>query len=169
MVVYHGTATAFEEFEVASIGRVFDDDKHGFFFTNNTGGDMASGYAMRAARTGGNPQVVPVFVRIENPYTFADYAYAREYGDGTQHRVIDGILDGRGLIGWFDRNKREVVADALQDGHDGIFLFDPGTDIGDGVPENLVIAFRPEQIKSVFAREFSPSAKLSETVAMRSD
>jgi hypothetical protein len=168
MVVYHGTASAFEAFEVASIGKVFGHDRHGFFFTNNPGPDMASGYAKRAAFASSGDidgaNVLPVFVRIENPYTFVDYAYAYEYGDGSTPEVIDRILNGQGLIGWFDAHKDHIVQDALEDGHDGIFLYDPGTDLGDGTPENLVVAFRPEQIKSIFAREFCNSPNLSEAV-----
>jgi hypothetical protein len=157
MVVYHGTASAFEAFEVAHIGKVFGDDKHGFFFTNNTGDDMASGYAERASQTykdgkwefeGGN--VIPVFVKIEKPFTFASYAWSMGYdvNDDTDltDEIVENILDGRSLVQWFDMHKRQVIHDALTDGHDGIILVDPGS----VVAENLVVAFRPDQIKSVF-------------------
>lgn len=172
MIVYHGTATAFEEFEVTSIGSIFNDDNHGFFFTNNTSDNMASGYAYMAAAkkhrnyyntTGAN--IIPTFVKIINPYTFADYAYSYEYGDGTKESVINKIIDGRSLIEWFDLNKKIIIQDALADGHDGVFLYDPKTNIGDNTSENLVVAFRPEQIKSIFNKTFNHnSTKLSETI-----
>lgn len=167
LVVYHGTASAFHAFEVGHIGDVFGDDDHGFFFTNNTGDDMASGYAKRAAVDGMGANVLPVFVRIENPFTFADYAWMAEWVDNqedTTDELISKILDGQSLIAWFDRHKGSLVPEAIAGGHDGIILYDPGTDIGHGVPENLVVAFKPEQIKSIFnTGSFNPdSVNLSE-------
>lgn len=169
MVVYHGTASAFEEFEVASIGKVFGVDKHGFFFTNNTAEEMASGYAKHASQNYVNGEriysganVVPVFIKIERPYTFAEFMYAYEWGDATDEN-INKLLDGRSIVGWFDGHNDVLTQNAIDGGYDGIFLYDPDTDIGEGVPENIVVAFKPEQIKSIFAKEFKPnSAKLSE-------
>jgi len=173
LVVYHGTAAAFDAFEVSSIGAVFGDDKAGFFFTNNAADDMASGYAKLAAAsrsgsrddlTGAN--VIPAFVKIVNPFTFATYGTAYGYQDDWDHvsdAVVEKILDGRGLVDWFDTNKRDIVPYAIREGYDGIFLWDPSTIISGGIPENLVVAFRPDQIKSVFAREFrAGSDQLSE-------
>lgn len=156
----HGTASAFEAFDAANIGKVFAHDEHGFFFTNNAGGDMASGYALHAARHAGckdgmnGANVVPVFLKVENPYTFAHYAESFGYRDGSSESIAL-ILDGQGLIGWYDRHKRSIVQAAMADGHDGILLHDPDTDIGGGVHENLVVAFRADQISSIFASEFS--------------
>lgn len=157
LVVFHGTARAFSAFDVATIGDVWQDDKAGFFFTNNPGPDMASGYANAAARSGGAPNVMPVYIRLENPYTFDDYAFEMGYplsnSDPMHPKHAAEYLDGRGLIDWFDINKDYVINAAQEGGYDGILLIDPSTKIArSGLPENLVVVFSPNQIKSKFNR-----------------
>lgn len=164
LVVYHGTADDFEAFDPATIGRTFGDDSAGFFFTNNPGMDMASGYAtMEGRRDGGN--VMPVYVSLKKPYTFREYAWSRGWTDAqldqrTPEEIAREELDGRGVIAWWDRNKRGIIDDILRDGYDGVLLMDPDTSVN-GQPEMLIVAFRPEQIKSVFNRgTFDPASPM---------
>ena len=153
LVVYHGTAADFEAFDPESIGSNFGDDKIGFFFTNNPGPDMASGYAtMEGARDGGN--VVPAYLSLQKPYTLRDYLWAEGWSDQqlddmTPLQLSREALDGRGVVAWWDRNKRSLLPVIEADGYDGVQIADYDMSIN-GQPEILLAAFDPTQIKSVF-------------------
>lgn len=143
LVVFHGTASEFDEFGREHIGKVFGDDKEGFFFTNNVGhGDLSSAndYAKNAGRvSGGDPSVVPAFVSLKNPLIVDD--------------VNRDGFNGRGAVNYLESvlGKTDIIAEAKENGHDGVMVVDRSMRVGpDGQkgPENIVIAFHPAQIKS---------------------
>lgn len=61
LVVYHGTDSDISSFDTSLIGSKSEKLKTGFFFTSST--DESNLYAI-----GDNPNVMPVYLRIEKPY-----------------------------------------------------------------------------------------------------
>jgi hypothetical protein len=164
LVVYHGTNADFEAFDPKKVGSTFNDDKKGFFFTNSTGEDMASGYAtMEGARDGGN--IIAAYVALQNPYTTRDYLFGIGYSDAeldamTPVEMSREALDGRGVVGWWDYMKRSLMPDIERGGFDGVLLEDFDMNVR-GEPEKLVVAFRPEQVKSIFNQgTFNPDTAI---------
>ncbi|GER16668.1 PLxRFG domain-containing protein [Variovorax boronicumulans] len=113
--VYHGTQADFSTFDIEFADE--GDWGTGFYFTDRP--DAASNYAKGE---GGN--VMPVYLRIENPATNKVLL---------SQRVQDVLDDGMGF---------EEISEVLADmGHDGIAF----THKGGGVE---YVVFKPEQIKS---------------------
>jgi hypothetical protein len=152
LIVYHGTASEFDAFGKEHIGKIFSDDKEGFYFTNNVSiADLSSAndYANQAAHvTGGRPSVMPVYVSLKNPLIFDDVER-------------DGF-DGRGAVGHLEEilNKEDVIREAKEGGHDGIIVIDRSMQLGpQKSPEKIIIAFEPSQIKSAIGNRgtFDPN------------
>lgn len=121
LVVYHGTNQDFSSFDPEADPRSYESDRGKFFFTSNP--QHASGYAEDdgMGKNAGAPNVIAAYVAIQNPF------------------VIDNSDDPTN--DW-DRNGDLYSALAEEQGRDGIVI---QTEDGS---EKLVIAFRPEQIKS---------------------
>ncbi|MCI5211281.1 MAG: hypothetical protein D3910_21415, partial [Candidatus Electrothrix sp. ATG2] len=147
MVVFHGTAGDLKDnsFDPKRIGDIFQDDKFGFFFTNNTRHDpfedaqSAGAYARNAAyETGKAPSIIPAYVSLQNPF------------------VIDsadvGGFDGRLSVEYLEaiHGKEKLLNDITSGSHDGAMVIDRDANGNNGQPETIVIALRPEQIKSVY-------------------
>ncbi len=124
--LFHGTAHSFDEFNIRGLGVWFSADP-----------SISGAYSEIAARTGGEAQVMPVYVRIENP------APAEALYNATQKADEAGK---RGVA------KYAMVREILQaEGYDGIVD-------GKGIDKMAFVAFSPEQIKSVNNRgTFDPT------------
>jgi len=140
LVVYHGTGADITAFDEGAVGANFGDEA-GFYFTNNTrhseGGngrvyeDMTSAGAY-AKNAEGAPNIMPVYVALQNP------------------KIIEGRSDGGGVLSLIETptySAGQALLDALDEGFDGIIVRDMATTFN-GQPETVVIASRPEQIKS---------------------
>lgn len=128
MVVYHGTADDFENFE---LDRPHRKDTgwlgRGFYFTNSA--DIANSYTNLKA--GDTPNVMPVYLKIHNPY----------YATVAEKRRIQ-TLEMRGDTAAAQRRTDELRAA----GHDGIILQYSHKEGGIAPVEYMV--FDAEQIKS---------------------
>ncbi len=148
LVVYHGTRADIAAFDGGRIKDRFPNSE-GFYFTSNPshasvyadsinnaaeGFNPASRFAKPAAE-GGN--VMPVYVSLQNPKILS----VSEWG------TLESAVDG-------DGGARVRAARAA--GHDGVIVKRRAGDEYDG---DLVIAFRPEQIKSATGNSgaFDPS------------
>lgn len=140
LVVYHGTGADITAFDEGAVGANFGDEA-GFYFTNNTrhseGGngkvyeDMTSAGAY-AKNAEGVPNIMPVYVALQHP------------------KIIEGRSDGGGVLSLIETptySAGQALLDALDEGFDGIIVRDTTTTFN-GQPETVVIASRPEQIKS---------------------
>ena len=124
LVVYHGTGADFDRFDLALVGRTFGAaGELGFFFSSNP--ETASKYAMHAGHGGGG-NVIPAYVIIKSPIYRSD-----------------NFL--RGPIGFLDWNRLSLKKQAEANRNDGVLIQQKE----DGeIHESIVVAFRPEQIKS---------------------
>lgn len=156
--VFHGTRGAFLAFDPAFIGRNFKDQA-GIFFTNNVshhvfnqghGPDVqedmtsAGAYALNSKGMGG-PAILPVYVKLLNPM------------------IIDKDLDGAGILSAIESRRHPAGAFILESvmggGYDGLIVIDRDIEFKNGQPEILVVALRPDQIKSAIGNSgaFSPA------------
>lgn len=144
LVVYHGTAkggyvetTDFESFDPEKTGDRWNADSRGFFFTNDT---RVSNYyttsdldtSFRGSPGAGRGAVYPVYVSLQNP-------------------LIVNVDADQDIVSHWDEHQDKLQKKADAGGHDGVIVRDPSQDIN-GNPAMNVIAFRPEQIKSIFNR-----------------
>ena len=149
LVVYHGTRHSFDEFK--RDGKRGNDRLH--YFTDDPA--VASEYAGDVRY--GAPNVMPVYVSLQKPFTFD--AAGEQWGslpldafppEIAQHFDERNILRGREgqtpRIGF-----TEVIRGAIKAGYDGVIadnIRDGGGPYGDQNPSRVVVAHRPEQIKS---------------------
>lgn len=132
LVVYHGTGSDFASFDPAMIGQNFNQSTLGFYFTNAPKPDPLGGFGYGstaseyAANAEGYPNVMPVYLSIQNPLILDD---AAEWGGG---------------VSAIDKRASDIARWAKVNGYDGVIAKD-GT--GEDA-EVIYIAFRPEQIKS---------------------
>jgi hypothetical protein len=140
IVVYHGTKDDIDQFmqgkpNKKDAGWLGD----GFYFTDNP--ELASTYAeyLKSGPEGAN--VLPVYLSIKNPYeaTIRDKEYLM-------------MADRRG-----DKVAlKEFTDNLIKQGYDGVVL-DYKKQMGVTEPVKEYVAFKPEQIKSVFNKgEFNP-------------
>jgi hypothetical protein len=136
LVVYHGTNDVIERFEFDHPHRKDDGWLgRGFYFTNKA--DIANAYT--TLKPGASANVMPVYLRIENPYM----ATLRD-----KERLMLAVRRG-------DRDApRRWTEELREQGHDGVIL-DYG--MTDGAREYVV--FSPEQIKSAIGNRgtFDPA------------
>jgi hypothetical protein len=139
LVVYHGTAGDFAEFDADRSGRNYlsTGGRRGFFFTSNPG--TASVYAE-----------TPAFAYLDP----ADAGNAR-FGDGTAN-IMPVYLSLQSPIvvnttqradKYFDYNREKLYARADKKGADGIVV--------NGSDRKLYVAFRSEQVKSAVGNDGS--------------
>lgn len=153
LVVYHGTATTM-------VGDSFDpnlamSEGGGFYFSHaplfKNPANNANEYAK--GRAGDSPQIMPVYLRMENPL-IVGFNEPMPEGD----KAITAWLDrmnafNRGL----DRDKegyyKRAIREARTNGHDGVIVRnveDVPNDAGRRFTDeaDVYIALKPEQIKS---------------------
>ena len=129
LLVYHGSAKRFKEFDIEKIGST-TGDKSGFYFSDRRG--VAKHYYSR--ETGNarentklilgikyKPTVYDCFIRAFNPYI----------------HDFDGNRDNIG--------REELIAEKKESGHDCVIL----RNIIDGpsLPQDVYVVFHPDQIK----------------------
>lgn len=146
LVVYHGTAADFDAFDKKKSGAVWSSDKEGFFFSSESA--TASEYAdFASSQTVGAANVMPVYVSLKNPLTLEKFA---EITNGIRLRPRHGG-GADALTRFFDDERDLLVRYAKQEKNDGILLEKDG--------KMLVVAFRPDQIKSAIGNNgnFDPA------------
>lgn len=148
LVVYHGTASDFDEFSVK--GTNFNQSTLGYYFTSgaipNTSkgiyyGSTASEYAQNAQKSGyaelDGANIIPVYLKIENPIKVeADGWYSANTAVDKQRSEIENIKS---------KGKNDGVISEYSDKNEG----------GN---EKILVAFSPTQIKSATGNigTFSP-------------
>jgi hypothetical protein len=155
MPVYHGSVSSFSSFdgEKSNSKSKTGVPKNAFLFS--TSPDNAASYAGQFTwmtghkdyREGGN--VVPVYLKIVKPLTI------NARGDDWNNiRFKDD-----------DWDINHIIAYAQRKGYDGLVVKNV-IDTGEGmsVKATTIVAFGPQQIKSVFNTQFSDSVHLSEKV-----
>lgn len=122
--VYHGTSSNFTIFDPDKTGRNYNDDKVGFFFTDDP--NVAENAANDAVdNIGGQENIMPVYLNLEDPFVIrADNRYPS-------------------AVDFYDNNKEQITQAAEGFESDGIIV--EGLD-----GKNLYVAFNSNQIKSVF-------------------
>lgn len=86
--VYHGTGA-----DIAKFDKSFDKLDRGFWFGNE---EVASNFAKSKQATGGNPNVIPSMVRLENPYVYDALDPNRAKGlkeifENANKEIYDGV------------------------------------------------------------------------------
>ncbi len=130
LVVYHGTAADFDSFDNKKTG-AHDMGLwgRGHYFSAVVGN--ANSYALRQ---GDGARLIPAYLSIQNPLIL-------KTGEDFVTRLPDGT-DTKSLVGPnLDGSRIKRIAE--QGGHDGVIQLKLDGQIGD------LVAFRPEQIKSV--------------------
>lgn len=142
LVVYHGTAEDFAEFDPSRAGRNYfgSGAGRGIFFTSNPG--TASVYAEQPSRAYLNPaeperadfgrgtaSIMPVYLSLQNPLVIKT------------KKSPDKFFDGK----WED-----IFSRADTGGHDGVIIRG-----GAEFKRDLYVAMRPEQIKSAIGNDGS--------------
>ena len=129
MVAYHGTTASFDRFDLDNPNK-YDMGflGKGIYLTLNEG--HAKTYArQKSVRTGAKEAdrvVMPLYVRLENPY--------RETDRKTKQRIKEGGIAAR------DNYKNKLISE----GHDGVLMVNPTTN---EITE--VVVFDPNAVKSV--------------------
>ncbi len=129
LLVYHGSAKRFKEFDIEKIGST-TGDKSGFYFSDRRG--VAKHYYSREtgnARENSKlilgikykPTVYDCFIRAFNPYI-------HDFGGN-----------------WDNIGREELIAEKKESGHDCVIL----RNIIDGpsLPQDVYVVFHPDQIK----------------------
>lgn len=140
-VWYHGSIPKFgddsidiESFSKEDIGRNYNQDEDGFFFTNDP--SIASSYAssdcLGLPRPGG--AIFPVYLKMLSPLVIDD-KWCEENGFSKP--------SDEGVISFWDDNHKEILARRGQ--HDSIVV----VDILSG--EEMPVVFEPTQIRSINA------------------
>lgn len=139
LVVYHGTKADIKAFDPTKIGSNFKFVKAGYFFSSDP--SIASDFAAEYGGEFENANVIPAYVSIQNPLSL----------DAALDAIGVEMGEDESLLEFYDWSQPEILQAAKAGGHDGV-IFDQGDD-------KLVIAFRPEQIKSAIGNsgEFDAS------------
>ncbi|HEY0820119.1 MAG TPA: hypothetical protein VGD46_15140 [Rhizobacter sp.] len=142
LVCYHGTAQEFDQFNPAYAGQTFRVDKEGIFFAENPTKDLDADTAATVAsyRRGADQygqNIRPVFLAIRNPLVKAPEDVQWPY---------EGIRRMGGTTLFDSYERATLFAQARAGGHDGLYFpFE-----ANGALQGLWVAFRPDQILSVF-------------------
>lgn len=140
LVLYHGTDQDIHSFDEETIGNNFRADTQGFFFTSNP--KEASDYAENdtvGLYKRENANVIPAYVSLKNPLIIDDYFLKNE----GMHPI--GINED--TISFWDSYQSLIFEWAQYHKADGIILVDHSYQLN-GEPTRLVVALRPNQIKS---------------------
>jgi hypothetical protein len=142
MVLYHGTTADISQFKLSSSGAL----GAGIYLTPDS--DFASQYAQSQ-----NANILPVYARIENPLVIRTVKGPSGQSDpmvsalvtlgvdrAKAEKIVEKAYEEKGYI------TKEVMARAQKQGYDGIFQY-----MNDELAE--VVAFSPNQVKSVFNKE----------------
>jgi hypothetical protein len=150
-VLYHGTASDFTEFDRNKLGGRSDNPSHelGFYFAEDP--EIASEFAFGE---GGN--VMPVFLKMENPYYMdaKDFAEDLSFWRGMRGGTKFSNDDYWRSIGHYEELRNYLV----KNGHDGLIIVGKGykeyiaankpLDMYPELYKDNYIVWNPEQIKS---------------------
>lgn len=159
LVVYHGTANKFDEFDKSKIGSTYDVDDHGFYFTSLH--HEADKWADSAERLGiknktskyGDSRVIPAYVNLHHPWTI--------HVDTSKETGMSPVAHFESGKGQFNRGQQNTVQYAVDSGYDGMILRDHKIDSDH---EAMVVPFHPHQIKSIDnTGAFSHPTKITES------
>lgn len=132
-VVYHGTGANFDAFDNDKIGSNYrrKDFFHYFAASPEVAGEQANfaarGGALKAAFRGAGANIMPAYIKLENPLVVRN--------DGSAPG-LDSAMD------YADMNREELYEQAIANGHDGIAVYDVNG-------ENPVFGvLDPKQVKS---------------------
>lgn len=143
--VYHGSNDIIEEFKQHQPSKLDSGALgEGFYFTSEP--HIAEAYTR--IKPGGNPNIMPVNLRIENPY------YA------TQEYKIDGMLAlKRGDTGFLRKRQQELI----DKGYDGVILKYNHYENGANPIEYMI--FDPNQVKSSIGNSGKYSRKSNKIIS----
>lgn len=160
---FHGTGADIHAFRLSQSrnGAGSRESPLGLWFTDNP--EAASQFADFAAK-GKGANVIPVKLRLQNPWEVLHYDEIRDLVDrfttfkrpgyelrGRQIRMVDDKVDYDGARNWL-----------RSQGHDGIILRGTLTDSPDGkTPINQYVVLEPSQARSRFAK-FDPEKRDSD-------
>ena len=132
LVVYHGTLNIFDTFSKEMIGSRFVSDNKGFFFIDKK--NIADDYALSEFDVNKKGVVMPVYISAENPLII-NAEWAKQNGLGST------VFDREDSISFWDNYQNFVLEETDNNKNDGIIVDDGSS--------KMVVAFNPEQIKSV--------------------
>lgn len=152
LVVYHGTSSDIEFFDKKKIGSNHPTYSFGFHFSNLA--EEASIYSKE------NGNIVPVYLRIENPLIIETNLIASNYADNNKSELVRDILNSRKDKKVTDENTLlralagedvEVLQKVIKaTPYDGVII--------KGKTDTNYITFSPTQIKSIHNRgTFDPN------------
>ena len=147
LVVYHGTQASFGAFSEEEQGSTVYSGDVGFFFTNNTA--EANAYAQFDwDKENPQPNVMPVYLSIKNPLRV-------DITNKAHPEIAPGV--------WYDKYGPNMSTYAIDSGYDGLIISDMSDDpvLTRGINETLYVAFKPNQIKSIFNDRPTSSADIS--------
>lgn len=171
LVVYHGTAREFTSFQQDAQGDNFGDyegafPRDGFWFTsepsNATWYANVSANGLEGERVGGGQAVMPVYLSIQNPYTYSVDMFAEEGEAGIPTQLE---LEKRGHDGIIveiasDEEVATPEADAMWSKYTPVHgapinwpadlraEYEQLLDVAPTIARTHYVAFKPEQIKS---------------------
>ena len=169
LVVYHGTRANFDSFAPVREGNVttmFGDEetvtRHGIFFAESS--EFADTFAKQAG--GGNANVVPVYLKIENPLYldegFTDEVIGELVAAGLPDEQAARLRHRKADMAWaeFDDDAGEALVAAMRAaGYDGALTVEAGVGVEGEDQQTAWVALDPTQIKSTIGNsgEFDPT------------
>lgn len=130
--LYHGTLNDFDEFSKKMIGSRYTQDDNGFFFIDKE--NIAKDYATSEFDATRKGKVLPVKVRGKNTLKI-NSDWAKKNGLGST------VFDREDSISFWD-NYHDFIMDEVKKAKADSVIIDDGT-------QKMVVAFEPNQIKSV--------------------
>lgn len=169
LVVYHGTRASFDSFAPVREGNVttmFGDEetvtRHGIFFAESS--EFADTFAKQAGE--GNANVVPVYLKIENPLYldegFTDEVIGELVAAGLPDEQVARLRYRKADMAWaeFDDEDGAAMVSAIRAaGYDGALMVEPGVGVEGEDAQTVWVALDPTQIKSAIGNngEFDPA------------
>ena len=159
MVVYHTTRSDVFKFETMresensdNLGGTWKVWRSGIFFTPNL--DYSQSYGSYGGKYEPGANVMPVYLSIQNPIDFRQYAkYRDELAAALEAKGLNANYASSAATDWelFDNYEdsdfgQKFVETLKELGYDGAIITEQNAD-GEDVP--VYVAFDPEQIKSV--------------------
>lgn len=131
LVVYHGTLEKFDSFDKDTVGNRYSYDSRGFFFTSSL--NIANDYATSDYDSSRKGDVLSVYIAAKNPLVIDSNFVAKE--------GMRGIFKQEDSISFWD-NYQDFCLETFDNGNYDAIIIDDGD-------TKMVVAFEPEQIKSV--------------------
>ncbi len=130
LVMYHGTNSEFNVFDLTQSGKNFGETSQGFFFFTNykdSYPDSAIDYANEASKKGGTPNVKAVYLDIKKPLRLTS----------------DGYYN---TVSYFDRNADNISDQYMSGDYDGVIIENTDKTRDDSI---LCAVDNPSKIKRI--------------------